>query len=489
MLKQRSFFFLMLCVVVMLDLSKVTYGQSIGGMVSNAAPKTIPKKLTLADAENILLERNLSIASARYQIDANRAARLIASYKPNPTITIGAEQFPVTSNIVGSFPRFFSTNSDAGAQPTFTFRIDKNVERGGKREARIAQADFQIKASEAQMLDTVRQQLFQLRQAFNTASLARENLILAKTINQQYEQTEKLTAIKVENGDLPALELYRVKSGKLQYQQQVLQAHNAYQQAVSDVLNLLGAKIEDISQNPDSNDQQALDLDLNNSQPSSELAIKNISQKQDVLMMENPLKTAPLEIIGTFSDRPVIKTVAELKQLALDNRPDVIAAKNNLLAADAALRLAKAQRTRDLDIGYEYQRVGSDSAVGVVVQFPVFIYNNQKAGITQAQAQYKTAETQLHQTEYQVITDVEKAYQSYLIAKRSLDLYNSDNLVQVEKLHGVVAYSYREGAISLFELLDAQRTYNQALTAYNQARADYQMSLWQLEQAIGQPLP
>jgi len=42
--------------------------------------------------------------------------------------------------------------------------------------------------------------------------------------------------------------------------------------------------------------------------------------------------------------------------------------------------------------------------------------------------------------------------------------------------------------VSLFELLDAQRTYNQALTAYNQARSDYQMSLWQLEQAVGRPL-
>ena len=38
--------------------------------------------------------------------------------------------------------------------------------------------------------------------------------------------------------------------------------------------------------------------------------------------------------------------------------------------------------------------------------------------------------------------------------------------------------------MNLFELLDAQRTYNQVLTAYSQARADYPISLWQLEQAI-----
>jgi cobalt-zinc-cadmium efflux system outer membrane protein len=58
----------------------------------------------------------------------------------------------------------------------------------------------------------------------------------------------------------------------------------------------------------------------------------------------------------------------------------------------------------------------------------------------------------------------------------------------VEKLRDISAYSYKEGATSLFELLDAQRSYNLARSAYNQARADYQNSLWQLEQAVGQPL-
>jgi len=48
--------------------------------------------------------------------------------------------------------------------------------------------------------------------------------------------------------------------------------------------------------------------------------------------------------------------------------------------------------------------------------------------------------------------------------------------------------SYREGASSLFELLDAQRSYALAMTSYNQARADYQTALWQLEQAVAHPL-
>src|SRR5215467_9309639 len=130
---------------------------------------SIPRKLTLKQAEDLLIQRNLAVVASRYQVDATRAARLIASYKPNPVLTIGAQQFPFYSPLSDSYPRFWPTNSNAGAQPTYTLRLDKITERGGKRELRTEQADFQIKTSEAQMLDAIRTQLFQLRQAFGNA--------------------------------------------------------------------------------------------------------------------------------------------------------------------------------------------------------------------------------------------------------------------------------------------------------------------------------
>jgi outer membrane protein TolC len=37
----------------------------------------------------------------------------------------------------------------------------------------------------------------------------------------------------------------------------------------------------------------------------------------------------------------------------------------------------------------------------------------------------------------------------------------------------------------MFELLDSQRVYNQAIQGYNEARANYQISLHRLEHAVG----
>lgn len=478
-------------VILLVNITTLVNAQSSGGVIDSSitkpAPINIPHKLTLSQAEDLLIQHNLVVATARYQIEAGRAAKLIASYKPNPVLEIGLEQVPLHSNIKGSVPRFFATDSNAAVQPTYTLRLDKVIERGGKRELRTEQADLLIKASEVQMLDAMRTQIFQLRQAFAAAILANENLRLAQATNQQYEQTEHLTAVKVEVGDLPGVELYRVRAGRLQYQQIVLQAHSAYEQATRDILNLLGARVEDvesfgsgtITQNNESDNVADSDQ------------IKSISQKNLPInddLLSATLNAAPLEVIGQFSNQPVLKTIGELRQLALSERPDVMAARYNLEAAERALRLAKAQRTRDITVSSEYQRVAQDDSVGVVVQVPIFAYNNQQAGITQAEAQRRAAETQLHQVEMQATTEVEKAYQAYRAAKRTLELYDSENLVQVEKLHNISTYSYQEGAVSLFELLDAQRIYNQALTAYNQARADYQISLWQLEAAIGRPL-
>jgi cobalt-zinc-cadmium efflux system outer membrane protein len=172
----------------------------------------------------------------------------------------------------------------------------------------------------------------------------------------------------------------------------------------------------------------------------------------------------------------------------LDLRPDVQLARRNLLAAERGVDLAKAQRTRDIVASVEYQRVGNDQALGVITQVPLFVYNNQVAGITLAEAQRNAAAALLRQSERQAVTDVAKAYAAYLATQQSLMLYSSDNLVQVQKVQDITQFSFQQGSMGLFELLEVQRNTQQAFVAYNQARASYQLSLWQLEQAVGAPI-
>ena len=435
----------------------------------------VPRRLTLAQAEELLRMRSLAVAANRNQLDASRAGRIVAGFKPNPVMTLGAQQFPFTSNVPGSVPRFVSTNPDAGANPLFTMHVDKIIERGGKRELRIEQADAVVAAAMAQIEDTLRIQRYQLRQAFVSALLARDNLQLAAQLQDQYAQTVTLTATRVRAGDLAPVELYRVQAASLPFQQAVLDAESSYEQAGRDLLNLLDVAPSDVSA-PD-NRQRASSV------------LGSGAQLLEVASPEDFVAAAPVEVDGTLSNKPVTMSIDELRALALRNRPDVQIGQSNLRTAATASRLALAQRTRDVVVGAEYQRIGNDQAVGMTVQVPLFTYNNQRAGATQAAATERAAEAQLRQTKRQALTDVEKAYQAYRAASRALSLYNDANLKQVEDVRSITSYTYERGAVSFFELLDAERMARQTLVAYNQARAAYQLALFQLEEAVGVPLP
>lgn len=460
-------------------------------------PLLIPRKLSLVQAEELLLQRNLTVIAAKYQIEANRAARLIASYRPNPTLTIGAEQFNLSSRL---FKNIIRTDSNSAAATTYTIRYDQLVERGRKRELRTELAEQQLKASEAQMLDAVRVQLYQLRQAFTSAALARENLALAESTRDQYEQTIRLTAVKVENGDLAGVELYRAQAAAIQYQQAVQQARTSYQQAARDILNLLGAKVEEVRRS------EALDsASVSRSGLSSEPQVVNVAYQPDLpgLKAGGPAggtveatkrdgqsipSDLPFDIDFKFVDTPVLQAPEELKALALAERPDVVAARSLYESAGSAVLLARAQRVRDLSVGTFFQRVGSDQTVGANVSIPLFVHNKGVAAISQAEYLKQAAEAVVRQSELQVLTDIEKAYLTYQAARRTLDIYNSTTMARAEKLRSIATISYREGATNLIELLDAQRTYNQTVNAFNQARADYQLALWQLDQAVGRSL-
>lgn len=446
--------------------------------IAGPAPE-VPADLDLPKAEQLLWERNLSLVASRYQLDASEAARLIAGYKPNPFLQLGMEQIAVHSPLVGSYPRFVTTNPDAGANPTYTAQINKIFERGGKRESRIEQADQVIAAARAQIDDTYRVQLFALRQAFAAALLARDNLQLAQSLDENYQRVQELTETRVRSGGLAQIELLRVRSGRLPYAQAIIDARNAYEQAVQDILNVLTARPPDA---PFVSSQVSYAPPSEKSNPG--LANPTTTPQEVAVFRAGPT----LNIKGSFSDTPVPSTLAQLRDTALQQRPDVVQARANLEAAQAATRLAQAQRHRDLSVGVEYQRVGNDDSLGIVAQVPLFLYNNQKAGIAQAVAQEHTAEAQFRQTELQAVTDVQKAFQAYLGARQSLDLYQKDNLTQVQNLVEIADFSYRNGATSLFELLDVQRTLRQTQTAYNQARQNYQLAIWQLEESVGKPL-
>jgi len=66
-----------------------------------------------------------------------------------------------------------------------------------------------------------------------------------------------------------------------------------------------------------------------------------------------------------------------------------------------------------------------------------------------------------------------------------VDLYASGYLKQAQDSREITGFAFRQGAASLIDLLDAERTFRNTELSYRQALANYQSAIQQLQQAEG----
>ena len=419
------------------------------------------RHLTLQRATDLLVANNLAVIAARFNVDILRAQRIAAGLRPRPSITFSATQFAVPD--VFRHPRnFIHSNTLSAANTTYLVEVDQLLERGNKRQLRMSQADMNTQAAEAQVTDALRQQLFQLRQAFLTAVLARENLQVVNENLDHFNRTERILFAQVKEGYTAGVDLKRVELQQLQFQSDVTGAEQSYQQSLRDVLNLIG-----------SGDAPSL---ANATQMTGAVATPSALPGLD----------GSLEVVdGNLEIIPTLLWIDDLRRMALVNRPDIRAAELSLAAAQKGVELAEAQRARDVTVGAQYSRTGGDNTIGVVVSAPLVTRRFANSAVAQATAAKLLAEAQLRLVRTQALTDVEKAFTAYSVSRQKLRLFTGGALTTAADVRRIEEIAYRDGAKGLLDYLDAQRTYNQTRLSYNQARYDFLVSLYQLEFATG----
>jgi len=415
------------------------------------------RRLSLESAIDALITKNLTVLAARYNVDLSRAQQAAAAVKPSPTMVISANQFALPRVI--SYPRYLvETNGNTAANSTYTIDVEKVIERGGKRELRISQAEIQTEVAEALLKDALRQQLFELKRAFLEAVFARENLRVIGDSLGYFNRTQQLLRAQVKEGYSAGVDLRRIGLELVEFQGDVGAAEQSYLQSLRDVFNLIGE--------------------------GEAAPIKG--QARIVSGQITLLPTRVLDVIeGDLEVKPVSKGIEEIRRLALASRPDLRAAELEAKAAEAAVKLAEAERTRDVTLGAQYARSGSDNAVGLALGIPISTRARANAAIAQATAAKLQAEAALQKTRAQVLTDVEKAFLAYSISRNRLNLFDSQVLRNAKEVRDIEEVAYREGARGLINFLDALRAYNKTLLGYNEARHDLALSVYQLELAVG----
>jgi len=415
----------LICIVVLLS-----------AFCLQAQDASIPPKLALQQAIHLAIARNPSLAAARNEVQALEGDALTAGKRLNPAISLDMEDYPISSN-----PGPFFSNQG------ITLRFDYEIERGGRRQLRTEAAQQSIEVQNLVYQDQVRRIEMEVKRAFSRIVLAKSNLETSRLIMEQAERMIELNRIRLEQGDISALELSRIEVERLRFQDEVFQADLTLRNAKSSLLALLNA--------------------------------------HDLSMEVDVVGSLPVDSRTSEPGLPPLAPLSELQRIALEKRPDMHSILREKDRANIEARLQHAIRSPNVTVGGGYKRNGIDNSFVFGVTLPLKIFDRNEGGIVRANAEQKRAANLESAIQKEIELEVQQAYNAMEINRERVDYIRSQHLKKAEEVSSVALTSYNLGGATLIDYLDAQRTYRDALLIYNQALFDKRISLYELASAIG----
>lgn len=185
---------------------------------------------------------------------------------------------------------------------------------------------------------------------------------------------------------------------------------------------------------------------------------------------------------------PQVPDEATAMTRALAQRPDLAAYRH---AADEAAHRATAERrgiVSDLQVvtGYKQTSGYNTSVLGVIVPLPLFSRNEGLRERTHGESLIATAE--LRDAELRVRGEVAAALQGMAAMRDALAAGASGVDARAAEVAQIAEGAYREGAISLMELIEAQRARAESRAAALRWTVDVNLAQLELNRALGAPL-
>ncbi|HUQ92100.1 MAG TPA: TolC family protein [Bryobacteraceae bacterium] len=396
---------------------------------------TAQTPLSMEQAVAEALDRNLGLLAERYNISIADARIITARLRPNLVLSIGGDHL----DLLGT-----GYNAVNAAGPSeYSVRTDFVFERGRKRENRVAVAVTSKSVVELQLVNTLRGVVLEVQNAFVEVLLAKSNLVLATENLEAFRSIVRLNETRVKAGDLAEIELLRVQLAELQFENAVRQAELRAASARTRLRLLLGRTGQ----------------------------------------------AGTFDVVGELRRDEVLLSLDTLREQARLRRPDVKALANDQARSLAELRLQIAQGAVDYTVGTEYRRqqglAGRGNSLGVFFQTTIPVFNRNQGEIERTRQEQRQIEARMRALTAAVENEVDLAYMQFLTSQATLQKVETTMLPRAREVRQISQYSYTRGEATLIEFLDGQRAYNETVQIYNDARAEYARSLYQMDAATG----
>ena len=390
--------------------------------------------LTLKEAEQRFLERNLSLIAERYNIDMAQAQVLQAKLFENPVISLEQN---VSNRLNGKY-------FDFGKEGEAVVEIEQVIHLAGQRNKQVRLEKINKEIAEYQFEEVMRT----LRQELNEKFV--EVYFLSKSIAIYEKEVNSLQAllggmkIQQEKGNISLMEISRLESMLFSLRKEKNERENDLLTTRGE-LNLLLNLPEDT--------QVQLSLD------------EEVLQQLDLSQL----------------------SFADLKAI-INERPDQKIARSTVNASRANLKLQKSMAFPEFSVKGNYDRVGNFIndyfAIGVSLSVPIFNRNqgNIKAArfsIQQAGVQQEYAANRADMELFTAYTSLEKATQLY--QSTNMDLERN-----FEKLITGVNENFTRKNISLLEFIDYYDSYKETCIQLYEIKKNVFLAMENLNTVVGQ---
>lgn len=353
--------------------------------------------------------------AASAAIEAARQNSAVANLRPNPVFQGQIE------NITGSGPY----RGVRAAETTVGVAIP--LELGGKRSARVAVAGAQLTRAQLQAAIVAADVRVQVAQLYVEAIAAERRVTTARDQVRIAGEALRAANVRVQAGRASPLEEQRASVARVNAEANAERTARLADAARANLARRIGRPIDG-----------TLDVGLLDRLPP---------------LVAGPI--APVEATGTLA---------------------LAAADADLAVADAGVRLARANRVPDLNVGPALRRLEAtnDTAAVFTVTIPIPIFNNGRAAIAQASAQRTQAEAQRRVTALDVEQAITDARTEEANAATTARAASGPALAAAQEAARIARIGYREGKFGQLDLLDAERTLADTRVAAIDALANYQ---------------
>jgi cobalt-zinc-cadmium efflux system outer membrane protein len=414
-------------------------------LTADAAPYVDPARgVSSLDLVRRAIGANGELAAAHLGIERARARVTQATLFPNPELDLER----TTGSWTGS-----NGNSETAIGLAFAFEL------GGKRSTRIAIAQAELAAVQAELSERQRRVVGDVLAAYIEALAALRELDATARLNELDIETGKYVETRVSEGDASPLEmkLLRVEIERLRARRILLRGQ--LEASMLRLRNLVGIPLNETLQ-----------------------------------FRHGFAAAAPTAGIPAKVDEAV--------EVALRSRPDLQLARLNEQTAQATLRGARALAVPDVT-GFTRYAEGSslldDTPVGPIadsdklISFGVsvtlpFFHRNQGAR-AEAQAMIEQSRREREFVESVVRADVESAYRRYEAVRDALAAYESGVISASLENISTIEAAYRLGEFRITDLIAERRRFVDSQREYTDLLAERERSLADLQLAMGNLSP